>query len=66
MTIKSIWLRRIHKWVGLAIGLQFVLWTISGAIMAVAVFALGYPAFSSWRARRRCARADAQGVPGHA
>ena len=35
MIIKSIWLRRIHKWVGLAIGLQFVLWTISGAAMAL-------------------------------
>ena len=35
MTIKSIWLRRIHKWVGLAIGLQFVLWTISGTAMAL-------------------------------
>lgn len=35
MTIKSIWLRRIHKWVGLAIGLQFVLWAISGAAMAL-------------------------------
>ncbi|WCM25832.1 PepSY domain-containing protein [Sphingomonas sp. QA11] len=27
--------RRIHKWVGLALGLQFVLWTLSGAIMAL-------------------------------
>ena len=27
--------RRIHKWVGLILGLQFVLWTISGAIMAL-------------------------------
>ena len=35
MTIKSIWLRRIHKWVGLAIGLQFVIWAISGAAMAL-------------------------------
>ena len=35
MTIKSIWLRRIHKWVGLAIGVQFVLWAISGAAMAL-------------------------------
>lgn len=35
MRIKSLWLRRIHKWVGLAIGLQFVLWTISGAAMAL-------------------------------
>jgi hypothetical protein len=35
MTIKSIWLRRIHKWVGLAIGLQFVIWAVSGAAMAL-------------------------------
>jgi hypothetical protein len=27
--------RQIHKWVGLLIGLQFVIWTISGALMAV-------------------------------
>ena len=27
--------RKIHKWVGLVIGLQFVLWTVSGAIMAL-------------------------------
>ncbi len=35
MRIKSLWLRRIHKWVGLAIGLQFVLWAVSGAAMAL-------------------------------
>ena len=35
MKIKSIWLRQIHKWVGLAVGLQFVLWAISGAAMAL-------------------------------
>ena len=35
MTIKSIWLRRIHKWVGLVIGLQFLVWAISGAVMAL-------------------------------
>ena len=29
------WLRVIHKWIGLIIGLQFVLWTLSGAMMAV-------------------------------
>lgn len=27
--------RRIHKWAGLLIGLQFVLWTLSGAVMAL-------------------------------
>ena len=35
MKIKSIWLRRIHKWVGLVIGLQFLLWAISGTAMAL-------------------------------
>jgi len=35
MTIKSIWLRRIHKWVGLAIGVQFLIWAMSGAAMAL-------------------------------
>ena len=35
MTIKSIWLRRIHKWVGLFIGLQFLVWAVSGAAMAL-------------------------------
>nr|NUR36813.1 hypothetical protein [Sphingomonas sp.] len=33
--ISPIFWRKIHKWVGLVIGLQFVLWTISGAIMAL-------------------------------
>ncbi|MBB3764549.1 PepSY domain-containing protein [Sphingomicrobium lutaoense] len=27
--------RKIHKWVGLILGLQFVLWSISGAVMAL-------------------------------
>jgi uncharacterized iron-regulated membrane protein len=35
MIIKSIWLRRVHKWTGLVIGLQFVLWAISGTAMAL-------------------------------
>ena len=35
MTIKSIWLRKIHKWIGLVIGLQFLVWAISGAAMAL-------------------------------
>ncbi len=35
MTVKSVWLRRIHKWVGLIIGLQFLLWAISGTAMAL-------------------------------
>jgi uncharacterized iron-regulated membrane protein len=29
------WLRWIHKWIGLIIGIQFLLWTISGATMAI-------------------------------
>ena len=33
--IQPILWRRIHKWVGLVLGLQFVLWTFSGAIMAL-------------------------------
>jgi len=35
VTIKSIWLRRIHKWIGLVIGVQFLIWAISGAAMAL-------------------------------
>lgn len=35
MTVRSIWLRRIHKWVGLVIGIQFLIWAISGAAMAL-------------------------------
>ncbi len=35
MTIPSIWLRKIHKWVGLVIGLQFLIWAISGTVMAL-------------------------------
>jgi uncharacterized iron-regulated membrane protein len=35
MNIKSIWLRKIHKWVGLVIGLQFLIWAISGTAMAL-------------------------------
>ena len=34
-TITPILWRKIHKWVGLILGLQFVLWTVSGAIMAL-------------------------------
>ena len=35
MKIHTHWLRVIHKWIGLIIGLQFVLWTLSGAMMAL-------------------------------
>jgi hypothetical protein len=31
----SFWLRKIHKWVGLVIGIQVVLWAASGAGMAL-------------------------------
>jgi uncharacterized iron-regulated membrane protein len=33
--ISPLLFRRIHKWVGLILGLQFVLWTVSGAVMAL-------------------------------
>ena len=33
--IPPIFWRRIHKWVGLILGIQFVLWTVSGATMAL-------------------------------
>lgn len=35
MKIPTLLLRRIHKWVGLILGLQFVLWTVSGSMMAL-------------------------------
>ncbi|PAX06478.1 PepSY domain-containing protein [Sphingomonas lenta] len=35
LRVSPLLFRRIHKWVGLILGLQFVLWTISGAIMAL-------------------------------
>ena len=35
MRISSLLLRRIHKWIGLILGLQLVLWTLSGAIMSM-------------------------------
>ena len=35
MRIPSLLLRRIHKWVGLVLGLQFILWTLSGLVMAL-------------------------------
>ena len=33
--LSPLFFRRIHKWVGLILGLQFVLWTVSGAMMAL-------------------------------
>ena len=35
MRIGTLFLRRVHKWIGLLIGLQFLLWALSGAMMAV-------------------------------
>lgn len=29
------WMRRLHKWIGLLIGVQFVLWMASGAMMSL-------------------------------
>lgn len=34
MRISALLLRRLHKWTGLLLGLQLVIWTISGAVMA--------------------------------
>lgn len=33
--LSPLFFRRIHKWVGLILGLQFVLWALSGAMMAL-------------------------------
>jgi hypothetical protein len=33
--VHTIWLRRIHKWIGLIIGAQVLLWAASGAMMAM-------------------------------
>ena len=35
MRVSSLLLRRIHKWIGLIIGIQLVLWTLSGAVMSM-------------------------------
>lgn len=35
MSLSAPLLRRIHKWIGLVLGLQFVIWSVSGAIMAL-------------------------------
>jgi Na+-transporting NADH:ubiquinone oxidoreductase subunit F len=29
------WMRKIHKWVGLLIGIQFVLWMASGVVISL-------------------------------
>lgn len=35
MRISSLLLRRIHKWIGLLLGLQLVIWSVSGSMMAL-------------------------------
>ena len=35
MILSAPLLRRIHKWIGLVLGLQFVIWAVSGATMAL-------------------------------
>lgn len=35
MRISALLLRRIHKWIGLLLGLQLVIWSVSGAMMAL-------------------------------
>ena len=35
MRISTLLLRRVHKWIGLLLGLQLVIWTVSGAMMAL-------------------------------
>jgi uncharacterized iron-regulated membrane protein len=34
MRLSTPFFRQVHKWIGLVLGLQFVLWTLSGAMMA--------------------------------
>src|SRR3546814_12831935 len=33
--LTPLFFRRIHKWVGLILGLQFLLWALSGSVMAL-------------------------------
>ncbi len=35
LRLTSLFFRRIHKWVGLILGIQFLLWTLSGSVMAL-------------------------------
>ena len=35
MRISTLFLRRLHKWIGLLLGAQLLLWTISGTAMAL-------------------------------
>ncbi len=34
MRLGALFFRRVHKWIGLILGLQFLLWATSGAMMA--------------------------------
>lgn len=65
MRISSLFLRRIHKWIGLTIGIQLILWTLSGAVMsmldhetvaggpAIELSTPAIPTASGWQAVRR-------------
>lgn len=35
MKVPTLLLRRLHKWIGILVGLQLVLWTLSGAVMSL-------------------------------
>lgn len=35
LRLSPLFFRRIHKWVGLILGLQFLLWAVSGSVMAL-------------------------------
>lgn len=62
MIVSAPFLRRLHKWIGLVLGLQFVIWAASGAVMALLdmeevaggkkaaekALPLSLPATSSW------------------
>lgn len=62
MRISALLLRRLHKWIGLLIGIQLVLWTLSGAVMslldhhdvqggkAAALAIVSVPGSSAWTA----------------
>ncbi len=64
MKVPTLLLRRLHKWIGLLIGLQLVLWTLSGATMSLldhhevqggeiaAQPSLSLPSSSAWTAIR--------------
>ena len=61
MRLSPLFFRRVHKWIGLLLGLQFVIWTISGAVMAV----VDMEAVSGGP-RREAVKAEALPQPGNA